>query len=152
MSLSFHLSATALDPEEFAHRLLDVRAGALASFEGRVRGRNEGREVVLLEYEAFTELAEKEGSRILVEARKKYAIVAAAGVHRTGRLQIGELAVWVGVTAEHRAAAFDACRYIVDEMKIRVPIWKKEHYPTGASLWINSGETDARGPDSGRKM
>ena len=64
-------------------------------------------------------------------------MLGAVCVHRTGHLQLGELAVWVGVTAEHRGAAFDACRYIIDEAKARLPIWKKEHYASGATAWIN---------------
>ena len=87
--------------------------------------------------EAYAPLAEKEGMRILDEARARFAIRGAVCVHRVGHLQLGELAVWVGVTAEHRGAAFDACRYLIDEAKARVPIWKKEHYATGATAWIN---------------
>ena len=74
-------------------------------------------------------------------------------MHRVGHLQLGDLAVWVGVTAEHRAAAFDACRFIIDEMKTRVPIWKKEHYADGAPAWIagDSGRKTAK-PGPERKM
>lgn len=90
-----------------------------------------------LEYEAYLPLAEKEGARILEEARGKFALLGAAAAHRVGHLRLGEAAVWVGVTAEHRGAAFDACRYIIDEAKARLPIWKKEHYAGGATAWIN---------------
>ncbi len=107
------------------------------TFEGWVRDRNEGQAVLALDYEAYAPLAEKEGGRILDEAREKFALVNAAAVHRVGHLRLGDLAVWVGVTAEHRGAAFDACRYIIDEAKARVPIWKKEHYVSGATAWIN---------------
>lgn len=107
------------------------------TFEGWVRNRNEGQAVSSLEYEAYPELAEKEASRILGEARVKFDLLDAVAVHRVGQLQLGEMAVWVGVTAEHRDAAFAACRYIIDETKARVPIWKKEHYITGQSQWIN---------------
>jgi molybdopterin synthase catalytic subunit len=104
-----------------------------------------------LEYEAYVPLAEKEGENILREAREKFSLVAAACVHRVGHLQLGELAVWVGVTAEHRGAAFDACRYVIDEAKARLPIWKKEHYASGATAWINCatrGEHAAGAPPS----
>ncbi len=137
MDVSFRLSAAALDPAALARALADVRAGACVIFEGWVRDRNEGQPVRSLEYEAYAPLAEKEGARILAEAREKFALLGAACVHRVGHLQLGELAVWVGVTAEHRGAAFDACRYIIDEAKARVPIWKKEHYANGATAWIN---------------
>ena len=121
------------------------------TFEGWVRDHNEGEAVHALEYEAYPELAEKEGHRILIEARERFGVIGLAAVHRVGRLRIGELAVWVGVSAAHRGAAFDACRYVIDELKARVPIWKKEHYATGASGWINcatrgtpAGDSDAQ--------
>jgi molybdopterin synthase catalytic subunit len=135
--MSFRLSITALDPAALQSTLADVRAGACVAFEGWVRNRNEGQPVQSLEYEAYAPLAEKEGARILAEAREKFALLGAACVHRVGHLPLGELAVWVGVTAEHRGAAFEACRYIIDEAKARVPIWKKEHYASGATAWIN---------------
>lgn len=133
----FTVSSTPLDPAALRAQLADSRAGACATFEGWVRNRNEGQPVDSLEYEAYALLAEKEGARILAEAREKFALLGALCVHRTGHLQLGELAVWVGVTAEHRGAAFDACRYIIDEAKARVPIWKKEHYAGGTTAWIN---------------
>jgi molybdopterin synthase catalytic subunit len=102
-----------------------------------VRNHNEGQPVLRLEYEAFAELAIKEGQQIIDEALQRFAITGAACVHRVGLLEIGDMAVWVGVAAAHRGAAFDACRYIIDEVKQRVPIWKKEHYASGDSGWIN---------------
>lgn len=133
----FRLAATPLDPAALQKKLADVRAGACVTFEGWVRNRNDGQPVLSLEYEAYAPLAEKEGARILAEAREKFALLGALCVHRVGHLQLGEMAVWVGVTAEHRGAAFDACRFIIDEAKARVPIWKKEHYASGATAWIN---------------
>jgi molybdopterin synthase catalytic subunit len=133
----FAISGEPIDAGVCARRLLDDRAGALVTFEGWVRNRNEGQEVGSLEYEAYAPLAESEGGRILTEARERYRLTGAVAVHRTGHLRVGELAVWVGVTAEHRGAAFDACRYIIDETKARLPIWKKEHYAGGATAWIN---------------
>jgi molybdopterin synthase catalytic subunit len=135
--MSFRLSATLIDAAALQRTLTDVRAGACVTFEGWVRNRNEGQPVLSLEYEAYAPLAEKEGARILAEARERFALLGAACVHRVGHLQLGEMAVWVGVTAAHRGAAFDACRYIIDEAKARVPVWKKEHYASGATAWIN---------------
>jgi len=135
--MSFHVSATPLEPSALQRALTDARAGACVTFEGWVRNRNEGQPVLSLEYEAYTPLAETEGEKILAEARDKFELINASGLHRVGHLQLGELAVWVGVTAEHRSAAFDACRYIIDEAKARLPIWKKEHYASGATSWIN---------------
>jgi molybdopterin synthase catalytic subunit len=135
--MGFRISSTAIEPAALQSALADARAGASVTFEGWVRNRNEGQAVLSLEYEAYAALAESEGDKILAEARQKFALIGAAGVHRVGHLRLGELAVWVGVTAEHRSAAFDACRYIIDEAKARLPIWKKEHYATGATQWIN---------------
>jgi molybdopterin synthase catalytic subunit len=134
--MSFSLSDQPLDPATLQRALADPRAGACVTFEGWVRDHNDGRPVRALDYEAYPLLAEKEGARILAEARARFAVTAAVCVHRTGALAIGDLAVWVGVAAAHRGAAFDACRYLIDETKARVPIWKKEHYADGTSGWI----------------
>src|SRR5690349_19788926 len=98
----FSLSESPFDTGGLRARLLDARVGAFASFEGWVRGHNAGRAVSGLRYEAYAELAEAEGARILDEARARFDILEAACVHRTGDLALGELAVWVGVTAAHR--------------------------------------------------
>lgn len=107
------------------------------AFEGWVRDHNEGRAVLEFEYEAYVALAESEGRRILDEASERFDVVRAGAVHRTGHLAIDDLAVWVGVSAAHRDAAFATCRYIIDETKRRVPIWKREHYADGAVEWVN---------------
>ncbi len=134
---TFRIAAEPLDPVALARTLADPRAGACVTFEGWVRDHNEGHPVLALDYEAYAPLAEKEGTRILAEAREKFSILGAVCLHRTGSLRLGDLAVWVGVTAAHRGAAFDACRYVIDETKARVPVWKKEHYADGATAWIN---------------
>ena len=133
----FKISAEPLDPAALKRELADAHAGACVTFEGWVRDHNDGRPVRALDYEAFGALAEREGERIVAEAREKFSVVALRCVHRVGALQIGDLAVWVGVAAAHRGAAFDACRYVIDEAKARVPIWKKEHYADGSSEWVN---------------
>ncbi|MBP6508656.1 MAG: molybdenum cofactor biosynthesis protein MoaE [Opitutaceae bacterium] len=139
----FRITQEVLDPVGLKAELQDEQAGACVTFEGWVRDHNEGRPVQALDYEAYPELAEKEGGRILAEAREKFAVQVVVCVHRVGALRIGDLAVWVGVSAAHRGAAFDACRYVIDEVKARVPVWKKEHYAGGASEWINCA---TRGP------
>ena len=133
----FKISSTPIDATALQRALADERAGACVTFEGWVRNRNEGQRVSSLEYEAYLPLATSEGEKIIAEARTKFALLTCRGVHRVGHLQLGEMAVWVGVTAEHRGAAFDACRYIIDEAKARLPIWKKEHYASGETVWIN---------------
>ena len=102
-----------------------------------MRDHNEGESVRELEYEAHEGLAVKDGEKILTEAIATFNLHAAAAEHRTGKLQIGDCAVWVGVASPHRDAAFTACRYIIDELKLRLPIWKKEYYADGHSGWIN---------------
>lgn len=124
--------------------LADDRAGGYVTFEGRVRNHNEGQTVQALEYEAYDELAVAEGERILEEARRRFEILDATCIHRAGLLAIGDVAIRVEVSSAHRRAAFDACEYVVDEVKRRVPIWKKEHYVTGASGWINCHTEESR--------
>jgi molybdopterin/thiamine biosynthesis adenylyltransferase/molybdopterin synthase catalytic subunit/rhodanese-related sulfurtransferase len=134
---AFGFSSTPLEPERYRAALEDPAAGGYSSFEGWVRDHNEGRRVHRLEYEAFETLAVREGERIVAEAIERFGVSRAACVHRIGSLEIGDLAVWVGVSAAHRGEAFAACRYIIDEVKHRVPIWKKEHYTDGDSGWVN---------------
>jgi molybdopterin synthase catalytic subunit len=134
---AFSFSHTTLTPEHYRAALADPAAGGYASFEGWVRNHNEGLAVTRLEYEAFEALANKEGERIVTEAIARFEVLTAACVHRVGALAIGDLAVWVGVSSRHRAEAFAACRFIIDEVKHRVPIWKKEHYVNGDSGWVN---------------
>lgn len=148
--MSFSISSESIVRAVVEAELANPRAGACVTFEGWVRNRNEGQPVHSLEYEAYAPLAESEGEKILAEAREKFALIAAAGVHRVGHLQLGDLAVWVGVTAEHRGAAFDACRYIIDEAKARLPIWKKEHYVDGATAWINCATRGEHGGPEAR--
>lgn len=134
---AFGFSHVALDPAVLARSLADPGAGGFASFEGWVRDHHEGRRVTGLDYEAFEELAVAEGERIVAAAVQRHGVLAARCVHRVGRLGIGELAVWVGAAGAHRAEAFAACREIIDEIKHRLPIWKKEHYVEGDSGWVN---------------
>ena len=139
----FQLSDATIQVDSLRDSLRCQTAGAFASFEGWVRDHNEGRGVEGLHYEAYTVLAEAEGGRVLQEARGRFAIVDACCVHRVGELGIGELAVWVGVTAAHRDEAFAACRYIIDEVKSRVPIWKHERYREGDAGWLHPSEGPA---------
>jgi molybdopterin synthase catalytic subunit len=145
----FRLSDTPFDTATLRAALLDARVGAYASFEGWVRDHNEGRAVEGLRYEAYAELAQREGEAILAEAVERFGILDAACVHRTGDLAIGELAVWVGATAAHRDAAFAACRFVIDEVKSRVPIWKHERYPSGAT-WLHPEPAPAVDPHGGK--
>ena len=143
---AFRITTTTIDVASLRDALADPAAGGYAAFEGWVRNHNDGQAVRRLEYEAFEALAAKEGERIVDEARRSFPILKVACVHRVGDLEIGELAVWVGVSAHHRDEAFAACRYIIDEVKHRLPIWKKEHYASGDSGWVNCERCADHGP------
>lgn len=137
MSAPFRFSRTPLDVAALRSALADPACGGYAAFEGWVRDHNEGQRVRHLEYEAYEALAVREAERIIAEAMTRFGVAHAACAHRVGDLAVGELAVWVGVSAAHRDEAFRACRYIIDEIKHRLPIWKKEHYAGGDSGWVN---------------
>lgn len=133
----FELADARFEVEPLRAQLLRSEAGAYASFEGWVRDHNDGRPVLGLRYEAYAALASGEGQRIVEEAAARFAIAGVHCVHRTGDLAIGDLAVWVGVSAAHRGAAFDACRFVIDEVKSRVAIWKHERYADGGPQWLH---------------
>lgn len=133
----FSLLESPLEPARLLDSLRHPSCGGYVTFEGAVRDHNEGRQVLRLEYEAFAPLALREGERILAAAQARFGLERVYCAHRVGSLAIGDLAVWVGVGAEHRGEAFDACRYIIDHIKHSVPIWKKEHYTNGDSGWVN---------------
>ncbi len=133
----FVFRSDSLDVADLKTALEDGSCGACVTFEGWVRNHNEGMRVNRLEYEAYEPIGIAEGDRVLKEACEQFAIEHAQAVHRTGMLEIGDCAVWVGVSSAHRDAAFEACRYIIDEIKVRLPIWKKEHYENGDSGWVN---------------
>ena len=132
----FDLSAIPADLDALRDLLHHPGSGGFCTFEGWVRDSNEGREVDGLDYEAYEDLARAEGELIIAEAVARYGVADARCVHRTGSLKVGDLAVWVGVAAAHRDEAFRACRYIIDEIKHRLPIWKKEHYLDGDTAWV----------------
>jgi molybdopterin synthase catalytic subunit len=131
------VSKSPIDPDALRRKLIDPAAGAYCSFEGWVRNLNEGQTVLRLEYEAYAPLAISEGEKVLAAAQEKWPHLHAHCVHREGLLEIGDCAVWVGVSSPHRDEAFQACRFIIDEVKVRLPIWKKEHYVDGNSGWVN---------------
>lgn len=123
---------------EASSRVLSPRAGAIATFCGIVRDHSHGRQVVCLDYEAHEVLARKEMARIADEAVAKHGLIDAFVVHRIGHLEIGDVAVDIAASSAHRAEAFAGCRYIIEELKKRVPIWKKETDEAGAQ-WVSQG-------------
>lgn len=134
----FALGCAPLDAAKLKQQMARPDAGACVTFEGWVRNRNDGRTVNRLEYEAYEAVAVKEGERILEEARERFNLLDVLCIHRVGDLAVGDLAVWVGVCAAHRNDAYRASRYVIDQIKARVPIWKKEHYEDGDSGWVNA--------------
>ena len=114
---------------------LDAACGGIALFEGIIRDRNHGQNVSYLVYECYEKLALKEMRRIAQEASERYDLRHATTAHRFGRLEIGETAVVILAASKHRDEAFAGCRYMIDQLKIRVPIWKQEFYTDGQSTW-----------------
>jgi MoaE-MoaD fusion protein len=110
--------------------------GAVAVFDGIVRDNSRGRQTLFLEYEAYDGMAVREMETLIEEAFRRFEIRDARIIHRLGRLEIGETSVLIVVASAHRAAAFDACRWLIDTLKRRVPIWKKEHFADGA-VWAD---------------
>ena len=141
----FQLTAHPLDPGALRLQLDAADTGALTIFEGRVRNHHLGRPVTKLEYEAFDDLALREGETLVAETEAIYPGTKILCVHRTGTLLVGEIAVWIGVASAHRQAGFAACRQVIEEIKRRLPVWKKEHHPDGAAEWVNCS---TGGPDA----
>ncbi|MXV36649.1 MULTISPECIES: molybdenum cofactor biosynthesis protein MoaE [unclassified Saccharibacter] len=136
MAVRFVIAAQEMDITPLKQALHLAEAGGYCSFEGWVRNHNHGRVVQALEYQVYEALARKEGTAILEDAMARFEISAAAAMHRSGMLDIGDMAVWIGVSAPHREAAFQACRFIIDAIKERLPVWKKEHYIGGEAQWV----------------
>lgn len=113
-------------------------AGAVVTFTGAVRDQTRGRRVVRLEYEAYVPMAEKVAAAIAAEAVARWPGARVAVLHRIGRLEIGEASVVIAVAAPHRGDAFDACRFVIDQLKRDVPIWKRELFEDGAE-WVGLG-------------
>lgn len=136
------------DPIDAAALLASCAApsdGAVLLFVGVVRNHNEGREVGHLEYEAFAPMAERVLRQIVDEARERWETGTMAVVHRVGRLEIGEASVAIAVAAPHRGEAYEASRYVIEELKRRVPVWKREGYLDGQSEWLDGSTPVAAG-------
>lgn len=125
-----------INTQEIVDRLKQGEDGALLVFEGVVRNQTRGRQTLYLEYEAYEEMALQEMESLASEALRQFPIRDVAIVHRLGRLEIGETSVLIAVASAHRAAAFDACRWLIDTLKRTVPIWKKEYFEDGA-VWAD---------------
>lgn len=140
----FELSAAPLDPQACRRRVAHASCGAAVVFTGSTRDENRGRAVVRLEYEAFAALAGPEMARIFARCRAEHGDADGTRperrlrmlcLHRTGTVELGEPSVVIAVASPHRAAAFDACRFLIEELKRSLPVWKKEYY-RGGEHWI----------------
>ena len=132
-----------IDPQDVLASVSDPECGAVVLFLGTVRNHSPGKsDVTHLEYEAYEGVVEPKIRDIVVEARSRWPIRKAAAVHRTGELAVGEVSVAVAVCSPHRTDAFAAGRYLIDELKRRAPIWKKEHWPGGAE-WVREDHAHA---------
>jgi molybdopterin synthase catalytic subunit len=135
---SFRLSDTPLSVDGTVAEVHDDAAGAIATFIGTTRSHSRGREVLHLDYEAYEGMAEQVMADLAEDPKRRHELCAVAIHHRVGRVEIGETSVVVAVSAPHRAAALAACREAIDELKVSVPLWKKETY-VGGEEWIGQG-------------
>jgi molybdopterin synthase catalytic subunit len=125
-----------IDPSNVVERVGAPEDGAVALFVGTVRNRNEGRPVGGMEYEGYAEMAREQLAAIVAEAAARAGTDRIAAVHRLGELAIGEVSVAIAVSTPHRAEAFDAARYVIEEIKKRLPVWKRERYLDGGAEWL----------------
>jgi molybdopterin synthase catalytic subunit len=131
----FELTTEPLDVGAIARRVVLPECGATVSLDGYVRQWTKGRETLYLVYEAYEPMALREMKKLVEHARAKFEIASVGIVHRLGKLEIGETSVVISVSAPHRRAAFEACEWLIKELKRTVPIWKKEIY-AGGELWV----------------
>jgi molybdopterin synthase catalytic subunit len=131
----FEITTEPLDVGEIARRIVPANCGAIVTLDGFVRQFTRGRETEYLVYEAYEPMALKEMEKLIARAHEQFEIENVGIVHRLGRLEIGETSVVISVAAPHRRAAFEACEWLIKELKRSVPIWKKEVYADGET-WI----------------
>ncbi len=135
MSTQIQISPTTLNIQSCIDWIQSPESGGIDVFIGTVRNATKGKAVLRLEFEAYERMAVAEMNKIVKQAFEKWPVQKALVHHRTGVLQVGQVPVIVAVSAAHRAAAFEACRYIIDTLKQTVPIWKKEIFEDG-EVWV----------------
>ena len=131
------VTESAIDPATVLDRVGGPEDGAVALFLGTVRNRNDGRPVSGMEYQGYQIMAAEQLSAIVHEAAERTEAGRIAAVHRLGTLEIGEISVAIAVSNPHRGPAFEAARYVIEEVKKRLPVWKREHYTDGAPSWLD---------------
>ena len=139
-----------IDTQALLEQVAQPAHGAALLFVGTVRDLNEGRPVTGIRYEAYHEMAESMLAQIAAEAEARSGCEVAV-VHRTGELGVGEASVAIAVSGAHRAPAFDAARYIIEEIKKRLPVWKHEHYASGETDWVSGVVPAASSPSEARE-
>jgi len=140
---SVRITRRPIDPTRVLALVGDKEAGGAVLFVGTIRRRSGGKTVEGLTYEVYREMAERRMREIEVRVRKKWPVVKIAMVHRYGQLKVGEVSVVVAVSCEHRAEAFEACRYAIDTIKGTLPMWKKERLRGGAHTWVKGTPIEA---------
>lgn len=139
MATIIELTNGPIDFAELTERVRSNQAGAVVLFLGTVREMTSGRQTSSLDYEGYPEMAEKMMSEIDREAREKWPIINSGIVHRLGHLELGEISVAVAVSTPHRRQAFEAGQFLIDQLKLRVPVWKKENWSDGTTEWVHPG-------------
>ena len=131
-----------IDTAALLREVSDDSCGAATLFVGTVRDVNDGRPVTGIDYAAYTAMAEEELARVAAEAAARFAAPRLVVEHRVGTLALGEASIAIAVAHPHRAAALDAQRFVIEEVKRRVPIWKREHYADGSRAWVDPTRPD----------
>ncbi|HMG12805.1 MAG TPA: molybdenum cofactor biosynthesis protein MoaE [Gemmatimonadaceae bacterium] len=126
-----------IDPAQLIAEVQSNEFGAISVFAGTVRDTNDGRSVSAIDYSAYTSMAESELNAILTEAKEMFGVSAVVVEHRVGALALGDVSIAIVAAHAHRAPALDCTRFVIEEIKKRVPIWKREHYADGAVEWVN---------------
>ncbi|MDE2942854.1 MAG: molybdenum cofactor biosynthesis protein MoaE [Gemmatimonadota bacterium] len=138
--------------EDIVREIGSVEDGALLFFQGRVRRTNRGLTVSRLTYEAYGEMAERELSAICHEALERFDVGSIAAAHRVGDLGLGEVSVAIAVTSAHRGDGYRASRWVIETIKVRLPVWKHEHYEGGESHWVGAPALETEAPAGGTRF
>ena len=129
-----------ITPAALIAEVQSAEFGAISLFVGTVRDTNDGRSVAAIDYSAYTEMAESELEKIIAEAEDRFGVAALVVEHRVGALALGDVSVAIAAAHAHRGPALDATRFVIEEIKTRVPIWKLEHYTDGGREWVDPSQ------------
>jgi len=146
MQTRLAITTTAIDPAGMLRDVGTADDGAVLLFLGTVRRHNQGRDVTGMRYDAYASMAERVLGEIATEAGARWQPSCLGVCHRVGDLEVGEVSVAIAVSTPHRAEAFDVARYVIEEIKRRLPVWKQEHYRTGETSWLDGHLPAAAGP------